>query len=191
MNKKRLFDIWFSLIAIIILSPLYIIIGLAIRLTSRGPVIFRQKRTGYNQRTFIIYKFRTMTDGSGKDGVDLTSSADPRITPVGKLLRKSRLDEIPQFWNVLRGEMSVVGPRPYVISNTETLLGMEPKTVLRFTVKPGITGLAQVNGRKGKKIEDILDDLKHDLHYIERWSLWKDVVICLKTALVILKAWGI
>lgn len=191
MNGKRRFDICFSLVAIIILLPVYLVIGLAIKLTSRGPVIFRQKRMGYNQRPFIIYKFRTMADNSGKNGVDLVSKTDPRITLMGKLLRRSRLDEIPQFWNVLQGHMSVVGPRPYEFSNAENLLAKQPKAILRFTVHPGITGLAQINGRKGKHIEDMVADTKHDAEYTANQSLAMDLKICLKTLPVMLKARGI
>lgn len=187
MPLKRIFDIGFSIVILVALLPLFAIISALIRLTSSGPTLFRQRRTGFMQKEFTILKFRTMYNSSGRSGIDLVSSSDPRITPVGRMLRKSRLDELPQFWNVLRGEMAVVGPRPYELDATRLLVETEPKAVIRFTVLPGITGLAQVSGRRGKTLPDMASDIAHDLEYINRrtfrlefWILWRTLIVMLK-----------
>ena len=171
--------------------PFLVLIAVGIKTTSRGPVIFRQRRCGFMQKEFVILKFRTMYQGSGRSGVDLTSPDDPRITPVGRFLRKSRLDELPQFWNVLRGDMSVIGPRPYEILSAQLLLGEEPKAALRFTVPPGITGLAQVRGRNGKTLDRMARDTALDLEYINRRSLRVDIGILLQTICIMCKGKGI
>ena len=191
MSSQRLFDIIFAFFALKLLCPIFLVIAMLIKLTSRGPVFFRQKRMGFNQKEFIIYKFRTMYDGTGRPGVDLISQKDSRITSVGRFLRRSRLDELPQFWNVLRGEMSVVGPRPYEVTSAHTLNAQLPRAVLRYTVRPGITGLAQIHGRRGKQLTDMKSDIEHDLAYLNGQSLTQDIVICLKTLPVLLDGRGI
>ncbi len=191
MTTKRIFDVVFSFLAVILLLPLFAVIALLIKLTSKGPVLFCQCRIGLNQKEFTILKFRTMRDGTGHPGVDLTSKDDPRITEIGGFLRQSRLDELPQFFNVLQGDMSIVGPRPYEITSARQFSLQVPSSMCRYVVKPGITGLAQVHGRKGKKPEDLKNDLDHDLEYIRRQSLALDLVICLKTIPVVLAGKGI
>lgn len=191
MTHKRVFDIVVSFIALQALFPLFVVIAIFIKLSSRGPVLFKQRRMGFRGKGFVIYKFRTMHDGTGKPNVDLTSPDDPRITWIGHFLRRSRLDELPQFWNVLRGEMSIVGPRPYEITSAHRLNMQAPRSVLRYTVKSGITGLAQINGRQGKKLTDMENDINYDLDYVNRQSLQLDVVICLKTVPVLLRGKGI
>lgn len=191
MTPKRVFDFIISLIALKLFLPVFATIAILIKSSSRGPILFKQRRMGFRRREFTIYKFRTMYDGTGKSGVDLTSPEDPRITWIGRFLRRSRLDELPQFWNVLKGDMSIVGPRPYEVTSAELLNSYNPRSAARYTVKPGITGLAQINGRHSKKLADMEDDIKHDLEYLDRQSFWLDAVICLKTVLVILRGKGI
>ncbi len=186
---KRLFDGIFALvICVAVLSWLVPIIALCIKLTSRGPVFFKQERWGRNNRKIVCFKFRSMivtskdVDDCGK--YQQATKDDPRITPIGKFLRKTNLDEIPQFLNVLTGEMSIVGPRPH-----PTPLNLESKDViqnymLRHLVKPGITGWAQVNGFRGETRDPSLMQkrIDHDLWYIENWSFWLDIQIILLTA---------
>lgn len=191
MTSKRLFDVIFSLIAIILYFPLFVVITLLIKLTSKGPVLFCQCRMGLGGEAFTILKFRTMRDGSGQSGVDLTSKNDSRITSIGRFLRRSRLDELPQFLNVLMGDMSVVGPRPYEMMLARQFNCIVEHATRRYEIKPGITGLAQINGRKGKTIKDLEEDLEYDLEYNKKWSMDLDISICLKTIPVILTGKGI
>jgi len=172
---KRIFDIVVSLIAIILLFPLMIIIGLIILITSGPPVIFKQRRMGLDGKEFIMYKFRTMLPESDKEWV----APEDRITKVGKILRKWSLDELPQFFNVLKGDMSIVGPRPERPEFVEQFKKMIPKYMLRHKVKSGITGWAQVNGLRGNT--SIEKRIKYDLYYIENWSLWLDLKIIIMT----------
>jgi len=172
---KRIFDIVVSLIAIILLFPLMIIIGLIILITSGPPVIFKQRRMGLDGKEFIMYKFRTMLPESDKEWV----APEDRITKVGKFLRKWSLDELPQFFNVLKGDMSIVGPRPERPEFVEQFKKMIPKYMLRHKVKSGITGWAQVNGLRGNT--SIEKRIKYDLYYIENWSLWLDLKIIIMT----------
>lgn len=191
---KRFFDAAFALFFMfLVLSWLVPIIALAIKLTSRGPVFFKQERWGRQNKKIICYKFRTMVvqsrdlDDNGK--YQQATKDDPRITPLGKFLRKTNLDELPQFWNVLMGQMSVVGPRPH-----PTPLNIESKDVienymLRHLVKPGITGWAQVNGYRGetKDPELMQKRVNHDIWYIENWSFWLDVQIIFLTVWQMIK----
>ncbi len=185
---KRIFDGLFSLIVLTtVLIWMVPMIALLIKLTSRGPVFFKQERWGRNNKKIICHKFRSMvvssrdTDETGK--YQQATKDDPRITPIGRFLRKTNLDEIPQFWNVLMGQMSVVGPRPH-----PTPLNLESKDLidnymLRHLVKPGITGWAQVNGYRGETRDPELMQKRvdHDLWYIENWSFWLDIQIILLT----------
>jgi putative colanic acid biosysnthesis UDP-glucose lipid carrier transferase len=185
---KRGFDALFSLIAFIfVFSWLWPLIALGIKVTSPGPIFFKQERWGRNNQKMLCYKFRSMVstckdiDENGKY-VQATKN-DPRITRFGRFLRKTNLDELPQFWNVLKGEMSIVGPRPH-----PTPLNIESKEkvdhyMLRHLVKPGITGWAQVNGYRGstKNPEQMKKRVEHDIWYIENWSLWLDIQIIFMT----------
>lgn len=173
---KRSFDIIISLIAIILFSPIFILIPIIIKLTSPGPVIFRQERVGYNKAKFMMYKFRSMrVQKENQSNTQWTCQNDPRKTAFGNFLRKSSLDELPQIFNVLKGEMSLIGPRPereyYVEKFKETI----PKYMIKHHVRPGITGWAQVNGWRGDT--SIEKRIEYDLYYIENWSFWLDIKI--------------
>jgi putative colanic acid biosynthesis UDP-glucose lipid carrier transferase len=172
--------------AVVAAAPLMAAIAVAIRLDSEGPVLFRQARIGINGRPFQIYKFRTMTVDPDDDGSVGAARDDPRITAVGAFLRRSSLDELPQLFNVLRGEMSIVGPRPHV-PNMLVGQGSYVETVqsyaARHRIKPGITGWAQINGMRGgiDTAAKARDGVQLDLHYIKNWSLKLDLQIILKT----------
>lgn len=177
---KRTMDIVFSLAILILTSPLLLIVSVLNRLTSSGSVLYRQKRMGYDGRLFEMLKFRTMREDAEKDsGAVWTKEDDPRRTPVGTFIRKTSLDELPQFWNVLRGEMSIVGPRPERPEFVEKFKETIPKYMLRHKIKAGITGLAQIQGWRGNT--SIEERIKCDLEYIEKWSLLLDLKIMLIT----------
>jgi putative colanic acid biosynthesis UDP-glucose lipid carrier transferase len=185
INKffKRLFDIIISLVVIVfILSWLTPILALLIKSQSKGPVFFRQIRNGINYKEFYCYKFRSMVVNNDADKTQATRH-DVRVTPLGKLLRKSSLDEMPQFINVLFGEMSVVGPRPHMTKENNKYNSTVQKYMLRHVIKPGITGYAQVNGFRGEveNESDIINRVKCDIYYLENWSLLLDVKIMFKT----------
>lgn len=185
INKffKRLFDIIISLVVIVfILSWLTPILALLIKSQSKGPVFFRQIRNGINYKEFYCYKFRSMVVNNDADKTQATRH-DVRVTPLGKLLRKSSLDEMPQFINVLFGEMSVVGPRPHMTKENNKYNSTVQKYMLRHVIKPGITGYAQVNGFRGEveNESEIINRVKCDIYYLENWSLLLDVKIMFKT----------
>jgi len=181
---KRLFDIAFSLLAILVLSPVMVLIALLVKITSDGPAIYSQERVTKDGKTFKLYKFRTMIDGAEeKTGPVLSTLDDPRITPLGRFLRKTRLDEIPQFFNVLKGEMSMVGPRPERPCFVEQYCIELPEYGYRNVVKAGITGFAQVLG-----YYDTTPDVKlrYDLMYIRNYSLLLDIKLIIQTLKVVL-----
>jgi exopolysaccharide biosynthesis polyprenyl glycosylphosphotransferase len=184
---KRLFDVAAASAALLFLAPLLIAIAIAIKLGSAGPVLFHQYRYGYRNRFFKIYKFRTMrTDACDVAGVRQTVQGDPRVTSIGRILRKTSLDEIPQLINVIRGDMSLVGPRPHVPGMLAAQLPYEdlvPYYFQRHSARPGITGLAQVSGCRGSTVEPsrAISRIDYDLDYIEKWSLWMDIRIILRT----------
>lgn len=185
---KGAFDFVFALLAITLFLPLLIVIAVAIRLTSPGPVFFCQKRTGYRGTEFTMYKFRTMRVNSQADTV-AASPGDSRVTSVGRLLRHTSFDEFPQFFNVLRGDMSVVGPRPHMLSQTEQYRRMLSRYMTRHAVKPGITGWAQINGCRG--LADTPQRMQQrfnlDIWYIRHRSFALDLRIIARTALSILR----
>lgn len=184
---KRASDIAISAGAIALLSPVMLLIALAIRLTSSGPVIFRQKRYGLDGKEIVVYKFRSMTvtEDGHKNYTQVTRN-DARVTPVGSFIRATSLDELPQLFNVLEGSMSIVGPRPHAVAVNEQYRRLIPGYMLRHKVKPGITGWAQVNGfRGGDDICSMRARIEHDLEYLQHWSLTLDLMIILKTALVV------
>jgi len=184
---KRFFDIGAASAALLFFAPLLIAIAVAIKATSRGPVLFFQYRYGYRNRRFKIYKFRTMrTDAGDVRGVRQTVQGDTRVTPIGRILRKTSFDEIPQLVNVIKGDMSLVGPRPHVPGMLAAELLYEdlvPYYFQRHTARPGITGLAQVSGCRGSTAESglAISRIDYDLHYIERWSLRLDIMIIIRT----------
>jgi exopolysaccharide biosynthesis polyprenyl glycosylphosphotransferase len=194
---KRPFDFIGALIVLVLLSPMYLIIALLIKVNSRGPVLFRQQRSGLNGRPFTIYKFRTMTADAEERKKDLTAlnemrgpvfkvTNDPRITPIGRILRKYSIDEFPQFFNVLRGEMSLVGPRPLPVDEVKRFDDFSHRR--RLSVKPGLTCLWQVSGRNN--VVDFKDWVRLDLEYIDNWSLWLDLKIIWRTVPVVLGGVG-
>ena len=182
---KRTFDIAFSLFIIIfLLSWITPIIGLIIKIESRGPVFFKQTRNGIKFREFTCYKFRSMIENNDAD-IQQATKNDKRVTKIGKILRKTSLDELPQFFNVLIGNMSVVGPRPHMIRENERYSKSVDKFMVRHFVKPGITGLAQVKGFRGEieTDEDIINRVKYDIYYLENWSLILDLNIVFLTTI--------
>ncbi len=172
---KRLTDIILGIIAAIIIFPIMILCAIAIKLESKGPIFFLQNRSGVNGKLFKIFKLRTMVQNASKVGPVLTQKADPRITKVGAFLRRSSLDELPQIINVLKGEMSLVGPRPEVPQITDTY-DEELKEVLKY--KPGITGMSQINGRAAL---DIVPKIRMEIAYQRRATFFSDLLIMLKT----------
>lgn len=186
---KRAFDIVFSvLVIVLILSWLYPLLAFLIKKQSKGPVLFRQMRTGKKNEPFWCYKFRSMYTNMG-DESQQAKKEDSRITPIGKFIRRTSLDEMPQFFNVLIGNMSVVGPRPHMIKHTTDYNGHINNFMVRHFVKPGITGLAQVSGLRGetKKVSDMKRRVTTDIEYVQRWSLITDIKICFLTVVVTLK----
>jgi putative colanic acid biosynthesis UDP-glucose lipid carrier transferase len=184
---KRIFDILFSLfILIFVLSWLSIILFVLIKLESKGPLFYRHKRNGINYKEFYCYKFRSLTTTKEEKGTYVKEN-DTRLTNIGKFLRKTNLDELPQFINVLKGEMSVVGPRPHMISYTDDYSKKVDKYnfIFRHHVKPGITGLAQIKGYRGEveTDKDIINRIKYDIFYIENWSVLLDLKIIIQTIL--------
>jgi exopolysaccharide biosynthesis polyprenyl glycosylphosphotransferase len=175
-----MFDIVFSSMLLILFSPIVLLISLLIKLNSKGSIFYSQDRVGLDGNSFNVYKFRTMkTDAEKHTGPVWASQDDPRVTKVGKFLRRTSLDEIPQFINVLRGDMSVVGPRPERPHFVNQFKDVVPKYLDRHLLKTGITGWAQVNGLRGQA--PIEERTKYDLYYIENWSLAFDIKIILKT----------
>lgn len=180
-------DFCAAVAALIVLCPVLVLIAATIKATSPGPVFFSQSRYGYRNRRFRIYKFRTMyVHMEDRSGTRQTTSNDARITPIGRILRATSLDELPQLINVVRGDMSLVGPRPHVprmLAAEHLYEHLVPYYFQRHSVRPGITGLAQVSGCRGStaKATDAMDRIDYDLEYIETWSLWLDIKIILKT----------
>jgi exopolysaccharide biosynthesis polyprenyl glycosylphosphotransferase len=162
-----------------------LIVALAIRLDSKGPIFFRQNRIGFSGRTFQIYKFRTMITMDNGDVVRQASRNDKRVTRVGRLLRRSSIDELPQLLNVLQGEMSLVGPRPHAVAHDNEYDKLIAVYALRHHMKPGITGWAQVNGCRGETptLDSMRERVEHDIWYINNWSLWLDIVTLFRTVL--------
>ncbi|MEW9615762.1 undecaprenyl-phosphate glucose phosphotransferase [Shinella sp. S4-D37] len=189
---KRLFDIFFSIVALVLLWPVMLGAAIAVKLSSPGPIIFKQKRHGFNNEVIEVYKFRSMythlADPTAKAAV---TKGDPRVTRVGRFLRKSSIDELPQFFNVLKGDLSLVGPRPHAIqaqSNDRKYVDVIESYFARHRVKPGVTGWAQINGWRGEIDHDdkIRFRTEFDLYYIENWSLWLDLKILVLTPMRLL-----
>ena len=182
---KRIFDLVFTIPGIVVLAPVFVIIAILIKYDSSGAVFFRQERVGRYGKIFRIYKFRTMIENAERRGKQITVGRDARITAVGDFLRKYKLDELPQLFNVLLGDMSLVGTRPPTLDEFVHYKSYHKR---RLSAKPGITGLWQVSGRND--IEDFEDVVKLDLEYIDNWSLGLDVKILLKTVGAVFKHTG-
>ena len=186
---KRFWDVVLSLLILIVLSPLLLLISIGIKLTSPGPVLFRQRRYGLDGEEIIVYKFRSMTVCENGPDIAQAKRQDPRITRFGAILRKTSLDELPQFLNVLLGTMSIVGPRPHAVAHNELYRSQINGYMIRHKVKPGITGWAQVNGARGETdtIDKMQERIKFDLDYLRNWSLALDFLIILRTISVVIK----
>jgi putative colanic acid biosysnthesis UDP-glucose lipid carrier transferase len=180
---KRATDIVFGSLALLIAAPPMLFIAAAIKLTSPGPVLFRQRRYGLNGEEILVYKFRSMTVCEDGPVIAQATKQDQRVTPLGRILRKTSLDELPQLFNVLQGKMSVVGPRPHAIAHNEMYRKLISGYMIRHKVRPGITGLAQVSGLRGETetVDKMRDRVKYDLQYLSHWSPWLDFKIILKT----------
>ncbi|MBN1594062.1 MAG: undecaprenyl-phosphate glucose phosphotransferase [Candidatus Coatesbacteria bacterium] len=176
---KRSLDVALSALGLILASPVFLLVAIVTKCTSKGPVFFRQERLGLDGKSFVMLKFRTMVNGADQAGKEWTTKNDPRITKFGSFLRRFSIDEIPQFYNVLRGEMSIVGPRPEQPAFVDEFKNTIPLYMLRHKVKSGMTGLAQVNGWRGDT--SLRKRLKSDLYYIENWSISMDIKILLFT----------
>jgi sugar transferase (PEP-CTERM system associated) len=184
---KRMLDLSLSLIGFILASPLMVLAAIAVKIDSAGPVLYKQERVGESGRIFRIYKFRSMRIDAEEDGLPLWArEADPRVTRVGRFIRLTRLDELPQLWNVMNGDMSFVGPRPERPFFVEQLAGEIPFYMQRHAVKPGVTGWAQVKYQYGSSVEDATEKLRYDLYYIKHLSIFFDLTIVLDTVKVIL-----
>lgn len=187
---KRLFDVVFSSLMLALLSPLMAIIAIGVKLSSPGPILFKQRRYGQDGEEIMVYKFRSMrVCEDSPNAIRQATKCDVRITRLGAFLRKSSLDELPQFINVLQGQMSVVGPRPHAVAHNELYRKLINGYMLRHKVKPGITGWAQVNGLRGETetVEKMRTRIQYDLDYLRQWSLLFDLVIILKTVTVVFR----
>jgi len=187
---KRGLDIMVSAVLLITAAPLIFIAALATRLSSRGPAFYRQKRVGLHGKVFTIAKIRSMIDGAETDGAQWASQDDPRVTRLGKFLRATRIDELPQLWNVLRGDMSLVGPRPERPEFVEKLEKEIPFYRARLAVRPGITGWAQIKHRYASSVEDTKTKIEYDLYYIKHRWFWLDLLILGKTLKTVLTMRG-
>ena len=181
---KRASDIVLSLLILLLISPLLLLVGLGVKLSSPGPVIFRQRRTGLDGEIIEVYKFRSMTTQDNGAVVQQATRHDPRITPFGAFIRRTSLDELPQFVNVLQGRMSIVGPRPHAVAHNEQYRKIVKAYMARHKVRPGITGWAQVNGLRGETdtVDKMARRVEYDLEYLRNWSLGLDLLIIARTA---------
>jgi Undecaprenyl-phosphate glucose phosphotransferase len=186
---KRTIDVVLAMLAIVFFMPAFVLSAFAIKLDGPGPVIFRQSRKGFNGHQFTMYKFRTMTVQENGDSVTQAVRNDPRVTRIGKLLRLSSMDELPQLLNVLMGQMSLIGPRPHALAHDNQFEKVLGDYAFRHHVKPGMTGWAQVNGLRGATptLDLISRRVTLDLWYINNWSLWLDIQILIKTFFEVLR----
>lgn len=186
---KRVSDILFSIVILVLISPILLIISMAVKMTSPGPILFAQKRYGLDGEEIVVYKFRSMTVLDDGNEIKQATRNDVRVTKLGAVLRKYSLDELPQFINVLQGRMSTVGPRPHAVAHNEMYRGMIKGYMMRHKVKPGITGWAQINGCRGEtdKVEKMQRRIEYDLDYLRNWSLGLDAIIVLNTIITVFK----
>lgn len=184
---KSIMDYTLASLALIVAGPIMLLTALAIKLTSPGPILFRQERHGWDGKIFTVYKFRSMRVHKEEGTLTQATKDDDRVTPIGRFLRKSSIDELPQLFNVLNGTMSLVGPRPHAILHNEYYSDKINTYMMRHRVKPGLTGLAQVNGYRGetKSLESMAERVNYDLDYINNWSAWLDIKIMFRTVFVL------
>lgn len=187
---KRLFDIIFSVCIMVLGVPIIALLYLITKFSSSGPVIFVQERIGKDGHPFLIYKFRSMYIDAEKHGPQLSKGMDPRITPWGNIMRKTRLDELPQFWNVLKGDMSIVGPRPERQYYIDQIVARDPHYLLLQRLKPGITSIGQIEFGYAENLDEMCKRLQYDLIYLKKISLYTDLKIILRTMLVMIKKSG-
>ncbi|HEV7516944.1 MAG TPA: exopolysaccharide biosynthesis polyprenyl glycosylphosphotransferase, partial [Thermoanaerobaculia bacterium] len=187
---KRLLDLTAACVGLLLAAPLMALVALAVRLDSPGPVFFRQERVGRGRRPFTLWKFRSMAQDAEAGGARWAVVGDPRVTRVGRFIRKTRLDELPQLWNVLIGDMSLVGPRPEREHFVRQLMEKNSFYEQRLVVRPGLTGWAQVKAPYASSFEESIEKLKYDLYYIKNISLFLDVSILLSTARIVLLGRG-
>ena len=187
---KRIIDILLAIAGIVILLPLILLTAIMVKLSSRGPVFFSQERTGYNQKPFMIWKFRSMQISAEQTGPQLSSNEDNRVTTWGKIIRKWRLDEIPQLWNVLKGDMSIVGPRPERKYYIDQIIKTNPEYLTLLKVKPGLTSNGMVKFGYAENVEEMIQRMKYDLTYVESASLLLDIKIMLQSIKVIFAGKG-
>src|SRR5271156_5856558 len=191
-SMKRALDLVLAVVAAILLAPVLLMTAVAIKIDGNGPVLFRQRRVGFDNKEFLIYKFRTMMvmdDGEAGEAVVQARRGDSRVTRIGKLLRRSSIDELPQLFNVIRGDMSIVGPRPHAVVHHDQYGALIASYALRHHVKPGLTGMAQIRGLRGETRQLALMErrVEQDLWYINHWSLTLDLMIMMRTCFVLLR----
>lgn len=191
LNVKRLVDIVVASVALVVFSPLLAAVALGVKFDSRGPVLYRQRRLGYHRRPFTIYKFRSMHTDAEQAGPALSSSDDPRVTRIGRVLRKYRLDELPNFWNVVRGDMSLVGPRPERAHYVRQLIERDPHYALLHTVRPGITSWGMVKYGYAQNVDEMVERMKYDLLYVENMSIGVDMKILFYTVHTVITGRGV
>lgn len=189
-TRKRIFDIFFSLLAIVILFPFYIIFSIVTLIYSKGNILFKQERLGKKGKPFCMFKYRSMVDTAEQHGPSLTSLNDPRVTPWGKVMRKYRIDELPQFFNVLAGSMSIVGPRPEREYWKNEIVKESPQYNKLAKIKPGITSIGQVKYGYAENVDEMRKRLRYDLLYLNNMSIWMDIKIILMTIMVVFKGEG-
>ncbi len=187
---KRLMDILLSLLALLLLSPVFLLTALIVKCTSPGPVFYAQERIGYRGKPFKMHKFRSMYVDAEANGPALSKDDDPRITPFGRIMRKYRLDEIPQFYNVLKGTMSIVGPRPERQYFIDQIVEQAPEYLLLHKVKPGITSWGQVKYGYAESVDEMIERMRYDLLYLENMSIATDIKILLYTVIIIFQGRG-
>lgn len=189
-NIKRSIDVIASFITLLVLSPLFLFLAIRVKTDSKGPIFYRQERIGLKERPFQIIKFRTMHTDAEEDGPQLSSDDDPRVTKAGRTMRKYRLDELPQFWNVLKGEMSIVGPRPERKYFINQIIKQAPYYTLLYQARPGITSWGMVKYGYASRIDEMVERSKYDLLYISNMSVLVDFKIMLYTVLTIMEGKG-
>jgi putative colanic acid biosynthesis UDP-glucose lipid carrier transferase len=185
---KRATDLVLASVALLVGAPLMLAVAAAVKLTSKGPVLFRQRRYGLNGEEIYVYKFRSMTATDDGSVIQQATKFDSRVTPVGRIIRKTSLDELPQLFNVLQGKMSLVGPRPHAVAHNEMYRKLISGYMIRHKVRPGITGLAQVNGLRGETetLDKMKERVRYDLEYLRHWSPWLDVKITFRTIAMVI-----